>query len=291
MFSGTAFESLSEHRKGIVAVFIAALLWSTGGVFIKLITWNSLELSFYRSLFSALIVAVIFGRRAFLFNKGTLINALFYTAVLILFVVATKTTTSANAIFLQYTAPIYVLIFEPLIMKTEFRKINVITIVICFIGMTLFFMGELQPGHFEGNLVALLTGISLAGFFIGMRKNKKEYQYATIFWGNIFIAVICLPFGLSVETFSLGDFSMVAYLGLIQIGLAYIIFTYGIERIQAIEASLIAMIEPVLNPVWVMIGYGERPTIFAVIGGFIILSAIVMKTLVFDRRKEANSKA
>src|SRR5690606_19961909 len=186
------------------------------------------------------------------------------------FVYATKETTAANAIFLQYTAPIYILIFEPIINKTTYEKINIITIILCFIGMTLFFMGELSPGRVYGNLLALLSGIAFAAFLLGMRKNKTDYQFSSIFYGNIIIALAGIPAIVEISAISFSDLWMVTFLGIFQIGLAYAIFSYGLKRVYAIEASLIGMIEPVLNPVWVFVWYGEVPSIIAIIGGIII---------------------
>ena len=276
---------LSEHQKGIIAVLISAVLWSTGGLFIKLISLPPLQITFFRAIFAASVFAVIFRKKAFVFNGMTFLNGLFYSGILILFVIATKMTTAANAIFLQYTAPIYVLVFEPLINKTEFKRINVITIIACFIGMVLFFMGELSFNHYTGNIIALLSGIAFAGFLIGMRKNKHEYQFSTIFYGNIIIILFSLPSVLTLQSLSLSDFSMIAFLGIFQIGIAYAIFTYGLKRVFAIEASLISMIEPALNPVWVVLWYGEVPSFFAIIGGIIIITTIGLRTFFLESGK------
>lgn len=271
---------LSDHSKGVFAVVLTALLWSSGGLLIKLISLSSMQLSFFRCLIAAIVFAVIFRKKVLRVNKLAILNAVFYATVLTLFVIATKTTTAANAIFLQSTAPIYVLIFEPIINKTRWEPINIITIAVCFIGMILFFLGELSPGHLEGNIVALLAGVAFAAFFLGMRKNDKEYQQSAIFYGNIIVAVICIPFILELKTISFSDLWMVSFLGVFQIAAAYAIFTYGIKRILAVEASIISMLEPVLNPVWVFLGYGELPTTFAIIGGLIIISAISLRTVV-----------
>lgn len=273
---------LPDHQKGILAVFAAALLWSTGGVLIKLVTLHPMQISLFRGVFAAIVFAIIFKKDAVRANRYTFLNAFFYAAILILFVVATKLTTAANAIFLQYTAPIYVLIFEPLINKTEYKLINVATIIACFIGMTLFFFGELTLANQTGNIIALLSGIAFAAFLIGMRKNKHEYQFSTIFYGNILIVLFCLPTMLNLYTLSLSDFGMVAFLGIFQIGIAYAIFSYGLKKVLAIEASLIAMIEPVLNPVWVFIWYGESPSAGAIAGGIIIILAIGLRTYILE---------
>ena len=274
-------DNLSEHNKGILAVFITAILWSSGGLFIKLISLNAMQLSFFRCLIAAIVFALLFRKKLLVVNGFTFINAAFYAVVLATFVIATKTTTAANAIFLQSTAPIYVLIFEPIINKTKLERINVLTIAACFIGMIFFFLGEISPGYLTGNLVALISGIMFAAFFLGMRKNSKEYQQSSIFYGNIFVTIICIPFILDLKPLSFNDIWMVTFLGVFQIAFAYALFSYGLKRILAVEASIISMFEPVLNPVWVLIGYGEMPSFFASIGGGIIITAIFARTL-FD---------
>ncbi|MEJ2614612.1 MAG: EamA family transporter [Ignavibacteriaceae bacterium] len=274
--------NLPEHKKGFLAVLAAAMLWSTGGLFIKLVTLDAMQISFFRCIWAAVVFAVIFRKQVFYANLFTIINAVFYAAVLILFVISNKLTTAANAIFLQYTAPIYVLIFEPILNKTNYEKINIITIIVCFFGMLLFFMGEISPGDMLGNITALLSGVAFAAFMLGMRKNKKEYQFSAIFYGNILVFLFCIPYMFGMKNLSLNNFLMVSSLGIFQIGVAYIIFSYGLKRILAIEASLLSMIEPVLNPVWVFLGYGEIPSFMALIGGLIIITAIMTRTFVLE---------
>ena len=275
-------KNLPDHRKGFLAVLAAAMLWSTGGLFIKLVTLDAMQISFFRCIWAAVVFAVIFRKQVFYANLFTFINAVFYAAVLILFVISNKLTTAANAIFLQYTAPIYVLIFEPILNKTKYEKINIITIIICFLGMLLFFMGEISPGHMIGNIAALLSGVAFAAFMLGMRKNKKEYQFSSIFYGNILVFLFCIPYMFDMKSLSLNNFLMVSYLGIFQIGVAYIIFIYGLKRILAIEASLLSMVEPVLNPVWVFLGYGESPSFMAITGGLIIITAIMTRTFILE---------
>lgn len=273
-------QNISDHNKGILAVFLTAILWSSGGLFIKLISLNSMELSFFRCAIAAVVFALMFRKRIFKLNPLALLNSFAYAAVLILFVIATKTTTAANAIFLQSTAPIYVLIFEPLLTKTKWEKINIVTIVVCFLGMILFFMGDLTPGDIEGNIAALLAGIAFAAFFLGMKKNEPQYGESSIFYGNVIVALICIPFVTDLSSISLPDFAMVSFLGVFQIAFAYALFSYGLKRIIAVEASIISMFEPVLNPIWVFIGYGEVPSFYAIIGGIIIITAITVRTLI-----------
>lgn len=271
---------LSEHQKGVLYVFIAALLWSSGGLFIKLISLNAMQLSFFRAGIAAITFAFIFRRRILITNKLTFINSFFYALVLLSFVYATKTTTAANAIFLQATAPIYVLIFEPILNKTKYEKENIITVAVCFIGMLLFFVGEINPGQFEGNLAALFSGIAFAAFFLGMKKNDIKHQQSSIFFGNVLVSLISFPFLFSIRTIPFSDIWMLTFLGVFQIAIAYAFFASGLKRIYAVEASIISMIEPVLNPVWVIIGYGEIPSVTAIIGGLIIISVITIRTFI-----------
>lgn len=270
----------SDHTKGILAVFLTALLWSSGGLFIKLITLTPMQISFFRCLIAAIVFAILFRQKILKLNPLALLNSISYATVLIFFVIATKTSTAANAIFLQSTAPIYVLIFEPLLTKTKWEKINVVTIAVCFIGMILFFMGDLTPGDIKGNLAALFAGVAFAAFFLGMKKNDKQYGEASIFYGNVIVAIVCIPFLFEMNSLTISDLWKLTFLGVFQIAFAYALFSYGIKRILAVEASIISMLEPVLNPIWVFIGYGEVPSLYAIIGGVIIISAITIRTLI-----------
>lgn len=272
-------KNLSEHTKGILAVFLTALLWSSGGLFIKLVTLSPMQISFFRCLIAAIVFAILFRKKILKLNPLALLNSFSYATVLILFVIATKTTTAANAIFLQSTAPIYVLIFEPILTKTKWEKTNIITIAVCFLGMILFFMGDLTPGDIKGNIAALLAGVAFAAFFLGMKKNDKQYSEASIFYGNIIVALICTPFVAGIRELSFSNLLMLSFLGVFQIAFAYALFSYGLKKILAVEASIISMLEPVLNPIWVFIGYGEVPSVYAIIGGLIIISAITIRTL------------
>jgi DME family drug/metabolite transporter len=274
---------LKEHQTGIIAVVTAAILWSSGGLFVKLITLTPMQISFFRCSIAALTFALIFRKQILQYNRLTFVNSFFYAGVLIFYVIAMKTTTAANAIFLQSTAPIYVLIFEPLLNKTKYDKSNIVTIIVCFLGMILFFLGDLTPGQLEGNIFGLLSGIFFAAFFLGMKKNDKKYQQSSIFWGNILVAIVCLPFIFSIEQLYLSQLWMVSFLGVFQIAIAYAFFSYGLKRVFAVEASIISMIEPVLTPVWVFIGYDEVPATTAIIGGIIILTAISIRTIQMGR--------
>jgi len=273
----------TEHQKGLGAVFLAALLWSSGGLFIKLVPYTPMQISFFRCSVAAVTFAVIFRGSLLRLNKLSILNSFFYAATLIFYVIAMKTTTAANAIFLQSTAPIYVLIFEPILNKTNWEKANIITIAVCFGGMILFFIGGLEPGQLEGNIFALMSGIVFAALFLGLKKNEKKYQQSSIFIGNIIVAIICIPFLSTLQEIVFTDLWKVIYLGVFQIAIAYAFFSTGLKRVFAVEASIISMVEPVLNPVWVFLGYGEVPSVTAIIGGIIIITAITIRTIQMGR--------
>ncbi len=269
----------SKHQQGLIAVVVAAILWSSGGLFIKLVTLTPMQISFFRCSVAAITFAIIFRKKILQYNRLTVLNSFFYAGVLFFYVIAMKKTTAANAIFLQSTAPIYVLIFEPIINKTRYDKNNFITIGICFFGMILFFLGDLTPGQLEGNIYGLMAGILFAAFFLGMKKNERKFQESSIFLGNIIVAFICVPFIFTIDDLTFSDLWMVSFLGVFQIAIAYAFFSFGLKRVLAVEASIISMVEPVLTPFWVFIGYREVPSTATIIGGFIIIVAISVRTI------------
>lgn len=274
---------LTQHQQGLTAVFVAAILWSSGGLLIKLVTLTPMQISFFRCSVAAITFAIIFRKKILHYNRLTVLNSFFYAGVLFFYVIAMKETTAANAIFLQSTAPIYVLIFEPIISKSSYDKSNIITIGICFFGMILFFLGDLTPGQLEGNIYGLMAGILFAAFFLGMKKNDRKYQQSSIFLGNIIVTLICLPSIFAIDDLVFSDLWMVSFLGVFQIAIAYAFFSFGLKRVLAVEASIISMVEPVLTPFWVFIGYGEVPATTAIIGGFIIIVVISVRTIQMGR--------
>src|ERR1051326_2565316 len=177
----------------------AALLWSTGGLFIKWTSLSGLALSFWRSFFAAITVALITRHEGFRINKLTAVASVLYAVLLILFVLSTKQTTAANAIFLQYTAPVYLLILEPLIYKEKFRPRDLITVLICLGGMALFFVGQLRPQDVSGNLLALASGLCFALYFLCLRhpKAREVNRASSVIYGNILAVIVTAPWGLA----------------------------------------------------------------------------------------------
>lgn len=263
-------------------VLAAAVIWSTGGLFIKWTTLSGLELSFGRSFLAAITVAIFTRREGFGLNRITLIASVLYAALLLLFVLATKETTAANAIFLQYTAPLYVLVLEPIFYKEKFRQRDLITVIFCVIGMSLFFVAKLRPQDVTGNLLALASGVCFASYFLLLRhpRARDVNRASSVIYGNLLVVLIAAPAGLqALSHITLHDTLSVVYLGVVQIGIAYTLFTLGMSRgIRSLDAGIVGYIEPVLNPVWVFLVIGERPSKWALIGGAIIVGAVVMHT-------------
>ena len=263
----------------LLLVLAAAIIWSTGGLFIKWTSISGLELSFGRSLLAAITVAIFTRREGFGLNPVTALAALLYGALLLLFVLATKATTAANAIFLQYTAPLYVLVLEPLLYKEKFRKRDLITVVVCVIGMSLFFVGKLRPEDVRGNVLALGSGLCFAFYFLLLRhsSSREVNRASSVIYGNLLIVLLAAPAGLkALPGINTHDALSVLYLGVVQIGLAYTLFTLGMSRgIRSLDAGIVGYVEPVLNPVWVFLVLGERPSRWALAGGAIIISAVV----------------
>lgn len=278
--------ALTERHKGVIAIVIGAILWSTAGLFIKLLPQNAMTILFYRSMWAGLVFFILYRKEVFRFNRQMWINSIFYTLLLMAFVTATKLTTAANAIFLQFTAPVYVLLLEPRLFKIALDKLNVWTILICIVGLLLFFVDDMGGGNQSGNLIALFSGVMLAGLLLGQRLNPVGYHVAAIFWGNVWVALLTLPAFMASSTPSMSEFGMLSFLGIVQIGLGYAFFTYGLKRTTAIESALLGMVEPVFNPIWVFLGYGERPSQLAILGGILIICTLIGRALIIEWRKK-----
>lgn len=273
----------------VVFVLLAVLLWSTGGLFIKWTTLDAFTVNAGRSLFAALTVAAFTYRKGLKLNKYTILTSILYAGTLSCFVYANKTTTAANAIFLQYTAPIYILILSPFILKEKFRPTDLITVVVCLAGMSLLFLDSsgnaTAPNVFVGNIAALASGVFFGLYFIFLRHPRmleNSNPAISVFYGNILIVLLMIPLIAQNPPANINsnDVFAILFLGILQIGIAYILFTNGIARgVRSLDASIIGFIEPLLNPVWVFLFIGETPSKWAIIGGVIIIFAVAFHTI------------
>ena len=277
----------------LLFVFAAAFLWSTGGLFIKWNTLTGLELSFCRSLFAMLTIAILTRREGFGLNGVSAIASILYAVLLVLFVLSTKATTAANAIFLQYTAPVYVMIFEPLIYKEKFRFRDLVTVLVCLGGMALFFIGQLRPQDIEGNVMALASGLCFAFYFLLLRhpRAREVNRASSVIYGNLLVVIALAAWGWPALMNLNGHNALsVTCLGVVQLGISYVLFTKGMARgVRSLDAGIICYIEPVLNPVWVFLVLGERPSRFALLGGTIIVAAVIVHMMLDARGKRRAS--
>jgi drug/metabolite transporter (DMT)-like permease len=283
-------ENQNTNFPPIAFVLLAVLLWSTGGVLIKLTTLDAFAVNAGRSFFAAITVAVFTYKKGLKLDKFTLLTSFLYAGTLTCFVYANKNTTAANAIFLQYTAPIYILILAPFILKEKFRVDDLITVVFCLMGMSLFFLepqnaeNKLAANVFWGNVAALVSGLFFGLYFILLRhpRSLQKNPALSVFYGNILIVLLMLPliFSNPPAQINSNDILAILFLGIFQIGIAYVLFTNGIAGgVRSLDASIIGFIEPLLNPIWVFLIIGERPSIWAIVGGAVIIAAVIFHTI------------
>ena len=195
-----------------------------------------------------------------------------------LFVFATKLTTAANAIFLQYTAPVYIILLAAWFLRERPTRVDWISMFIIFSGMFLFFGDKLSLDGLYGNLLAVLSGITLAFMTVALRAQKEGSPAESILIAHLFMAIVGFPFVLK-ESWTVTNWLIILYLGVFQIGLSFVFFSAAIKHIPALEATLISTLEPVLNPIWVFLFIGEQPGLFAMVGGLIVLCGVALNAI------------
>jgi len=267
-----------QRSRAILLLLVAALIWSTGGLLIKWVQWPPLAISGMRSAIGALFLLLVFRPRGFRFNRYLIGGAVAYAVCVTCFVAANKLTSAANAILLQYTAPAHVALFGYWFLGERPRRVDWITLVTVLLGMLLFFMDDLTMAGFWGNIVALISGAGFAWMALFLRKQKDADPIHSVILGNLLAAAVALPFMFGPAPSAKGWLGLVL-LGLFQVGTAYALFTLAIRHVTALESMLIPTIEPILNPVWVLLLLGERPGPMAVIGGAVIILAIALRGL------------
>lgn len=271
---------MNNQKNGAIYIVMAAFLWSLNGVLIKYIPWDAMAISGVRAFLSTITLILIKGSMNFKINKHVICASISYITMGILFVYATKLTTAANAIILQYTAPIFVIILSIIFFKSFPTKKQVFTVILAFIGVIIFFMEKVGSGAMLGNILAILAGIGYSGVFIFNSYEDSNTLDATIL-GNGLIFLISVPTLLQNNQPALdmiGVFGIII-LGIFQMGVSYALFSKGIERTESVDASLISMLEAILNPIWVALVIGEIPSITTFIGGALVLIAVMYNIL------------
>jgi drug/metabolite transporter (DMT)-like permease len=267
----------------------AALLFSTGGAAIKGTTLAGFQVAGFRSGVAALALVLFLPAARRGFGRGLLPAALAYAATLVFFVTATKLTTSAAAIFLQSTAPLWVLVLSPALLGEPVRRRDLPFVALAALGLLLVFLGSRDPAATAprpglGNALALASGLAYALLIMTMRRlaragGPQDRSMPAMVLGNALAFAACLPLALPVAHATTGDVLAIVYLGVVQIGLAYLLFNRGLRALRAIEVSLLALLEPVLNPLWTWLLHDERPTLLALGGGALMLTALAARAL------------
>lgn len=285
---------------GVVSLALCGLFWSTAGIFIKKVNASSFTIAGLRSLI-AFVTFMAYYRKfpSFAVRDGegkvsvssTLylwLGGISYSGTMILFCLANKMTTSANAVLLQYSYPIYVILFGPAILGEKNRASDYLTVAGVLAGVLLFFYSDLEAGRLLGNILAALSGVCFAFTTIFMRKQRSAGSASSFMLAHLITAVACIPFYFS-QGIEWGDWTSLAFifaLGIVQMAVANIFFARGIGSVTALGASIITMIEPLMNPVWVMVFAGEVPGLLSVVGGLIILGCIIIREAIGSRREK-----
>jgi drug/metabolite transporter (DMT)-like permease len=265
-----------ERTRALGMLLLAAFLWSLGGILIKLVHWHPMAIAGMRSAIAAVLIRVVFRRMSFTWSFYQVGGAVAYACTVLSFVVANKMTTAANVILLQYTAPIHAALFGAWFLGERASRLDWATILFALAGMALFFLDHLTTAGFWGNIVALGSGLSYGWLALFLRRQKSGSPMESVFLGNVLAAFAGLPFMFgSVPGTS--DWIGLLLLGVVQLGLPYILYALAIRHVSAVESLLIPMVEPVLNPLWAFLLLAEVPGRLSLLGGLIILGSVTAR--------------
>jgi drug/metabolite transporter (DMT)-like permease len=268
-----------------ILLLLAALCWSLGGVLIKSIDWPPMAIAGGRSAIAIPMILLCIGRPRFTFSRAQVGGALGYAGTVVLFVFATRMTTAANAIFLQYTAPVYVALIGRWYLGERASRVDWLVIAVALAGIALFFLDRLTLAGLWGNILALGSGLAFALVALFLRKEKAGSPVASIVLGNVIVALAGAPFIFQAPSLGEDGLWRLVLLGAVQLGLPYVFYATAIKHVSALEATLIPLLEPVLNPLWVMLALGERPGLWAIVGGLLVLSAVLGRGVMMMRTR------
>ncbi len=272
-----------------IMLVITALLWSTGGFLVKGIEWHPLAIAGFRSFIAATVIRLAMRKPELTWSPPQLGGALCYAATVILYVLANKLTTAANVVLLMYTAPIYVIIFGPWFLRERATGRDWLAVGAVLIGIIVFFFDRLSTEGLTGNLLAMLSGMTFAWMTLFLRRQKHGSPLESVFLGNVLAIIIGLPYFLTEKLPEIDGIMMLLALGIFQLGISYVLYAKAIQKVRAFEAVLITMLEPILNPVWVFLLYGEMPGEWAIVGGVIVLVTVASHGVATTRNNRGES--
>ena len=282
----TEYSKESVRLKGTIYVLLSAVFFSLGGLLIKLIPWSSISIQGARSAFSSLVIGTYMftNKRQFVFNKSVVFGAICNLAMAMTFVMATKMTTAANAIVLQFTEPIFVILLLWIIYKKKPKKDAVIACVIVFAGILCFFYESLTAGGMIGNLLAIFSGFAYALVFLMKQFPGADFE-SSILLSNILSVLIAIPSYIKETESSFAIWGCIILLGTLQCGLSYVFLSKGLDYVSPIAGSLTSTIEPILNPLLVAVFYGERIGVMAIIGACLVVGSATVYNVKQSRQK------
>ena len=270
---------MTARSKAILQMLICATLWSIAGIFIKLLDWNPFVIAGWRSLIAALCVLVFVKlyKLPLKFTKRSALNGLFMMLTFFAFVAANKLTTAANAIVLQFTTPIFLMIYSSVLFHRSLRRADVLAGVFTLAGIALFFFDRLETGYLIGNCVAIGAGAFMAGMYLCLGSGEESDRISGMLTGHLFTALVGIPFSFfTVNTVNGTAIVSILALGIFQLGIAYILFVLSTRACPPLACSLLGAVEPLLNPVWVALFDGEMPGLFALFGGVIVIATVTV---------------
>jgi drug/metabolite transporter (DMT)-like permease len=276
------------HSRSVGLLFLAALCWSFGGVLLKAVDWPPLAVAGGRG-FVATVFLLLACRRSLRFTWSPLQlgTAVAYAGCTVLFAAANKLTTAANAILLQYTAPVWVALFGAWLLGERAARADWLTIAAVFAGMGIFLYDGLRLHDLAGILVAIASGVCFAAMIVLLRKQKDGSPIESVILGNFLGFLIGLPAIWSAPPLNPTGLLALLLLGVVQLGVAYLLYVRAIRHVTALEAVLLPVIEPILNPVWVLLVHGEKPSPLALLGGAIVVGAVTWRAAAAVRGRAA----
>ena len=281
---------MKKENIAVIEMLVCATLWSIAGILIKVIPWTGFSVAAMRGLIAGITIAVYMALKKyrFILNKKTLITGILSAMVYTCFVCSNKMTTAANAIVLQFTSPVFIVIFTTVIYKTGIRRADLLVVLFTLAGITLTFLDKLESGYILGNFVAVGAGMFMAGMFVSVGNCEGEERFSGILLGQFFTFLIGLPSVIiSKPEFTPAATAAILALGVFQLGISYLLYIKSSKYCPPLACCLLGAVEPLLNPVWVMIFDGETPGLLALVGGIIVIASVTVWCIFGKEKAEA----
>lgn len=279
---------MTKERKATLEMLLCATLWSIAGILFKLIPWNGFAVAGMRSLIAGITIYLCMRLMGFhyILNRRTLIAGFFSGCTYLCFTVSNKLTTSANAIVLQFTSPIFIILYSAVLFGKKPKKQDLAVVLFTLLGISLFFLDQLQPGYLLGNFVAIGAGMFMAGMYVAVGEIEEEERFSGILNGQALTFLAGLPFFIITKpVITPTAIRALITLGVFQLGLSYVLYVKASKFCPPLACCLLGAIEPLLNPVWVFLFNGEKPGIFAFIGAVVVIVSITVWSA-FGQEKE-----